>query len=212
MPHQQTRIHGLYAITNHGHLSIDVLLKDMEAVLKGGASIIQFRDKHSSTTEKEKRAVALQTLCADYQSVFIINDDVALCKKINADGIHLGTRDISITEARKYLGNHKIIGATCHSSLSLALQAQAQTANYIALGKFFPSLTKDEAPLASINCIAPIQKECHLPIVAIGGITLDNAPALIAQNVQALAVINDLFSQTHIEQRAQQFCSLFKPN
>lgn len=203
------RIHGLYAITHHDHLSINRLLCDVEAALKGGANIIQFRDKHSSTKEKLHRARALKTLCEGYQRMFLINDDITLCEQVNADGVHLGLEDISIKEARKYLGNNKIIGATCHDSLQHALDAQQQGATYIALGRFFSSQSKSDAPLANINCIAPIKKQCGLPIVAIGGITLDNAPTLILQNVQALAVIHDLFSHNNIEQRAKQFCAFF---
>lgn len=203
-------IQGLYAITHHDDLSLKRLLSDVEAVLKGGATIIQFRDKHSSTKEKLLRARALKTLCEDYQRVFLINDDITLCEQVNADGVHLGVDDVSIKEARKYLGSNKIIGATCHGSITLALQAQSLGADYIALGKFFPSLTKNEAPLVDLSCIREIKKQCSLPIVAIGGITLDNAPTLISQQVQALAVINDLFSHHDIEQRAKQFCAFFK--
>jgi len=202
-------IRGLYAITHHDRLTLKKLISDVELVLQGGASIIQFRDKNSQKTEKLIRAEALQKLCKDYQSVFLINDDIQLCKKINADGVHLGINDASITTARQMLGDEKIIGATCHNSIELALQAQALGADYIALGKFFPSITKNEAPLADISCIDHIKSQCSLPIVAIGGITLDNAPSLLACHVNAIAVINALFSEADIKQRAQQFSNLF---
>jgi len=154
------KISGLYAITHHDHFSQQKLIKDVNAALEGGASIIQFRDKHSNTLEKEIRANALKTLCAQYNALFIINDDIELCKKINADGVHLGLKDTSIKEARLILGEKKVIGATCHNSLPQAKLAQKAGADYIALGKFFASKTKNEAPLADISCISLIMQEC----------------------------------------------------
>lgn len=200
---------GLYVITHHDDLTIEQLISDITATLMGGASTVQFRDKTSSKEEKLKRALALQTLCKNYKTTFLINDDIELCKKINADGVHLGLSDTSINEARDTLGSNKIIGSSCHDSLELALQAKQRGADYIALGRFFASKTKTHAPQARLENISIIKKQCNLPIVAIGGITLDNAPTLISHQIDAIAVINDLLSQQDIKHHSEKLCSLF---
>jgi thiamine-phosphate pyrophosphorylase len=204
------KIKGLYAISNHDELSRGKLIADTLALLKGGATIFQFRDKLSNAQEKQARALVLKTLCAQYQCSFIINDDVNLALEIDADGAHLGQQDVSLLEARKRLGAKKIIGQSCHNSLDLALRAHQQGADYIALGRFFPSKTKTYAPQADIGIISQVKRQCRIPVVAIGGITLDNAPSLLAAGADALAVIDDLLTARNIEQHARSYQSLFK--
>lgn len=200
---------GLYAITHHDHVSQEQMLHEVEAAIRGGARTLQYRDKHSNPQQKQQRALALQTLCKRLQVSFLINDDVELCAAIHADGVHLGTEDAHISDARNQLGQSAIIGATCHDSLTLALSAQEQGADYIALGRFFPSPSKAHAKPAQLDCINQIKNNCHLPIVAIGGITLDNAPRLIELGIDAIAVINDLYQQNSIQQHAQKLSELF---
>ena len=202
-------ISGLYALTHHDRKNREALLADVEAALKGGAKLIQFRDKTSSSEEKLLRAQALKELCERYQKPLLINDDVKLCIKINAHGVHLGQEDGSIETARKLLGSNKIIGATCHQSPEFAQKAEQDGADYIALGSFYSSKTKPKASLAPLTCIKEVRKVCSLPIVAIGGITLDNAPELLEENVDALAVISELFTANNIEANAKQFSQLF---
>lgn len=203
------KIHGLYGITHHHELSQKKLADDVEAAFKGGMQLLQYRDKHSSPEENLQRASLLLEICRRYQKPLIINDDPALCKKIGAQGVHLGQGDASLAEAREILGTESIIGITCHSSALLAQSAQQQGADYIALGRFFPSQTKSEAPLASLECIAEVKQLCSLPLVAIGGISLDNANSLIDAQIDAIAVIHGLFSAENIETRAQEFSRFF---
>ncbi len=202
-------IHGLYGITHHDALSQQQLADDVEAAFKGGMQVLQYRDKTSNANDKKQRADLLLEICKHFQKPLIVNDDPLLCKKVGAHGVHLGQSDSAIKEARSLLGETCLIGVTCHNLPLLAQQAQTQGASYIGLGRFFPSQTKSEAPLASIDCIAEVKKVCSLPLVAIGGITLDNACSLIDAQVDALAVINGLFSAENIESRAQQFSNLF---
>ncbi len=204
------KISGLYAISNHDVLPREKLMADTLALLKGGADIFQFRDKQSALPEKHARALALKNLCAQYQCVFIINDDIDLALSVNADGVHIGQQDCSLPEARKRLGSTKIIGQSCHNSLALAERATQQGADYLAVGRFFPSKTKASASQANIAIIGQVKQYCQLPVVAIGGITLDNAAALIEAGADALAVIDDLLSQDNIEGHAREYRNLFK--
>lgn len=203
------KIKGLYAISHHDALSREKLMADTLALLKGGTRIFQFRDKLSNTAEKQARALLLKKLCSQYHCLFIINDDVDLALEIDADGVHLGQEDASLPEARKRLGENKIIGQSCHNSLELALQAQQQGADYVALGRFFASKTKATAAQAEIGIIHQVKQQCQIPVVAIGGITLDNASSLITAGADALAVIADLLTQENIEDHARCYQDLF---
>lgn len=202
------KISGLYAITQHDHLSDDVLFKDVEAVLSGGAQMLQFRDKSNNIIKRKERAQILLQQCRRHNALLLINDDVELCKMVQADGVHLGQSDQALDAARQQLGDKAIIGISCHNSLELAVKAQKQGANYIALGRFFPSKTKPDAPQADISLIRQVRQQCSLPLVAIGGITLDNAGTLLNEGVDALALIHDLWASKNIQQQAQTYCQL----
>jgi len=202
-------IKGLYPITHHDDANENDFLSDMESVLKGGARLIQYRDKTNPKKINAQRASALLDLCNFYQAKLIINDDLELCKNIGAHGVHLGQKDSGIIHAREFLGKEVIIGISCHNSVSLSQKAEQQGADYLALGRFFPSITKPEATAADISSINKVKKANTLPLVAIGGITLDNAPSLLNEGVDALAVINDIWSATDIEQQARQYSELF---
>jgi len=141
--------------------------------------------------------------------LFLINDDVSLALAVNADGVHLGQRDADISQARTLLGEHRIIGITCHDQLPLALAAQAAGANYVAFGRFFPSLTKPEAPPASLSILQQARAQLRIPIAAIGGITPDNAPSLLAHGADMLAVIHGVFGAGDIAAAAGEYARLF---
>ena len=199
---------GLYAITPTNR-SINQLLNETRAALEGGANLVQFRDKSSDQPQRLKTANALVTLCAEFDKPLIINDDVQLAVAVNAAGVHLGQQDHSILEARKILGYDAIIGATCHDSIELALQAKQQGASYLAFGRFFNSSTKPDAPAAATSILYEAKK-LGLPIVAIGGITHLNAGQLLQQNVDAIAVVEALYGASDIRARASQFQQLFE--
>jgi thiamine-phosphate pyrophosphorylase len=137
-----------------------------------------------------------------------VNDDVALCQLLDADGVHLGATDGDIAAARKLLGASKIIGASCYNRFDLAEQAEAQGANYVAFGACFSSSTKPHAPVANLDLFAQA-KQLHLPTVAIGGITIENAHLVKQAGADAVAVINALFGSNNIEKTATEFTRLF---
>ena len=129
----------------------------------------------------------IRQLCKKNNVKFIVNDDPVLAKKLNADGCHIGQKDMNIKEAKKIIGN-KIIGITCHNSIKLAKEAIKNRANYIAFGAFFPTKTKKAEYRANIKTLKKVKKLTNIPIVAIGGITNENYKKLLLNNANFLAI------------------------
>ena len=205
------KLHGLYAITDSQLLTGGKLLPYVEAALKGGAQLLQYRDKSTDAIRRLEEAQALQGLCGQYGAELIINDDLELAAQLGV-GLHLGQTDGSLAAARQRLGPHAIIGATCHAQLELAATAAANGASYLAFGRFFNSQTKPGAPTATTELLQLARSRFDLPLAAIGGITLERAAALIANGAGLIAVINDLFAAedaSTVEQRARAFSQLF---
>lgn len=204
------KLHGLYAITD-SELLKGKLLPYVEAALKGGATLLQYRDKSSDDARRLREAEALRELCNRYGATLIINDDAELAARLGV-GLHLGQGDGSLSVARALLGRQAIIGGTCHAQLELAEAAAREGASYVAFGRFFNSSTKPGAPAADVDLLVAAKARVNLPIVAIGGVTLDNAPALIAHGASMVAVVHGLFgadSAAEVERRARAFSALF---
>jgi thiamine-phosphate pyrophosphorylase len=199
---------GLYAITDPYLLDETNLYTKIELVLKGGCRVLQYRDKPASISQKFERAQHLRKLCDKYGAQFIINDDLELCLHSKADGLHLGKSDGDILYARKALGPDRILGVTCHSDLEYARQCIDLGVDYCAFGRIFPSKTKPDAPACSLSVLKEAM-QLNTPIVAIGGITLDNMEALMHTSVHHVAVIHGLLAQADIQESAQQFQSYF---
>lgn len=205
------QLRGLYAITDSTLLADGRLLPYAEAALKGGARLLQYRDKSDNDARRLREAEALRELCERHGAQLIINDDAELAARLGV-GLHLGQEDGSLSAARALLGRKAIIGATCHSRLELAEQAIAEGASYIAFGRFFDSNTKPGAPTATLEMLKQARQQFSLPIVAIGGINLENAPELLARGASSIAVIHALFaaeSASEVERRARAFSNLF---
>ena len=201
-------LRGLYVITDD-KLSGTHLLDHVQQALEGGASIVQYRNKTGPAAMQEMTARALLERCRSHDVPLIINDDIELAAKINADGVHLGQTDATLKDARQHLGQQAIIGITCHASLALAKQAETNGANYIALGRFFASQTKPDAPPARLELLHQAKQQLTIPVCAIGGITLERAPALLDAGADLLAVIHDVFRHTDIRKAAAHFASLW---
>ena len=207
----RTRLGGLYGITDSILLPDEsTLLTAVEAALKGGMSLLQYRDKTSAVADRLQQALSLKGLCHRYGALLIINDDVELAAKIAADGVHLGRQDSDIGSARLRLGERAIIGCSCYGRLDLALEAERQGADYVAFGRFFPSQTKPEASPADPALLGQARERLDIPVCAIGGINTDNAQGLIDQGADMLAVIHDLFSSDEVYQRALDFSRFFE--
>lgn len=201
-------LRGLYAITPEC-ADRALLLQQVEAVLQGGCRILQYRDKLSAPAERVSRARALRDLSRRFDTCFLINDDLALAVLVDADGVHLGQDDGNLVAARAILGPDKVLGASCYADLSAAETAQRAGADYVAFGAVYPSLTKPNARLAPVDLFSRAKTTLTVPGCAIGGITLDNAPPLIAAGADMLAVITDLFSAPDIAARATAYQKLF---
>ncbi len=207
------KLRGLYAITD-SELLKGKLLPYVEAALKGGARLLQYRDKSSDDARRLREAETLRELCNRYGAALIINDDAELAARLGV-GLHLGQGDGSLSVARALLGRKAIIGGTCHAQFELAEVAAKEGASYVAFGRFFNSTTKPGAPSADVELLAAAKDKINLPIVAIGGVTLDNAPTLIAHGASMVAVVHGLFgadSAAEVERRARAFSALFISN
>ena len=162
--------------------------KDLREVLSTGkVSFFQLRLKKYSLKNKILIGRKINRICKKYHVKFLVNDDPLLAKKLNADGCHLGQKDTSINEARKIIGN-KIIGITCHNSIKLAKAAIKKKASYIAFGAFFFTKTKKVKFKAKIEILNKAKKLSQIPIVAIGGININNYKKLLLNNANLLAI------------------------
>lgn len=210
MRHERPELKGLYAIADVNVIGQEQLVDQVMNAIKGGAAIIQYRNKTGSYQQREQDAQALLEVCQKHLVPLIINDDVALAHSLGCDGVHLGRDDMLIREARETLGKSSIIGVSCYDSFQNALRAQQSGADYVAFGRFFSSNTKPEAVQAQIELLHAAKPRLDVPIVAIGGITHDNARTLINAGADMLAVIDGLFGQDDVEIAAEHFSRLFQ--
>ena len=200
-------IKGLYAVTPD-LADTAALVAKVDAVLGAGVRLLQYRNKTADGATRRAQAQALCELCRHHAATLIVNDDVALAAAIDADGVHVGDDDAQVATARAQLGGDKIIGVSCYASLERAHAAAAQGADYIAFGSFFVSSVKPGAVRAPLSLL-PAARAFKLPVVAIGGITLDNARVLIEAGADAIAVISALFTVRDPAFAARQFRQLF---
>lgn len=199
---------GVYAITPECENTAQ-LLEKVEAALKGGVAAVQYREKSGDVALRHEQASELLELCREYGVPLIINDDLRLADLTGADGVHLGKDDSTLREARLILGAEKFVGISCYQHPGLARAAQAGGADYVAFGSFYPSPTKPQAARATINLLQQAARTLQVPIVAIGGITVDNAKPLIDAGADAVAVISALFDAPDVEAAAHQLNALF---
>jgi thiamine-phosphate pyrophosphorylase len=200
-------LRGLYAITDTGLLE-GRLLTAVTAALQGGAAALQYRDKSGDSRRRHAEAQSLLVLCRQYDVPLLINDDVDLAAEIHADGVHLGRSDFAVSQARRILGPDALIGATCHGSLEFAAEASRQGASYLAFGAVHPSSIKPGASPIALTVLGEARR-FGLPVVAIGGISADNAAPVIAAGADSVAVISDLWQASDIAARARAFAQLF---
>ena len=205
----KARIAGLYAITPDLADSDD-LRQRVQAALRGGAQVIQYRNKTAAPALRAAQARMLQILCAEFNVPLIINDHAALAAEVGAAGLHLGGADGPLAAVRAALGPDRLLGSSCYDRIELAQAAIAAGADHIAFGSFFPSTVKPGAVRPPVDLLTRAKARCGVPVVAIGGITLENAPQLIAAGADAIAVISAVFSAPDVEKAARAFQALFK--
>lgn len=200
------KLRGLYAITPDPD-DRRRLRQLVGQALEGGIAALQYRCKRLPSSQRLEEATLLAALCRAKGATFIVNDDPGIAIAADADGAHLGRDDGDFGAARATLGG-KLLGASCYDSLDAARAAVAAGADYVAFGSVFESPTKPAAVRAPLALFAQA-KSLGVPLVAIGGITLENAPQLIAAGADALAVISDLFDAPDVAARARAYGKLF---
>lgn len=199
-------LRGLYLITPDEPDSTRLLARVVP--LLPHVACLQYRNKTASDTQRRQQADALRSLCSDAGVPLIVNDDAALAVAIGADGVHLGEHDGAFATARALLGNDAIIGVSCYDDAVRARNAAAQGADYVAFGAFFPSPTKPHARRASPGLLRA-SRALGVPQVAIGGITPDNAPALIVAGADLIAVISGVFDAPDPLAAARAYAACF---
>lgn len=200
---------GLYAISDEVLTPDAKLLEKAEAALKGGAKLFQLRHKSASDAALLPIARELKTLCETHNALLIVNDRVELALKSKAHGLHLGQDDGDLRAARDRLGGGVMIGLSCYGDLGRAEIMQKAGADYVAFGSFFVSPTKPAAPVVPLSVLGEAKKRLSVPLCAIGGITLQNAPELIAAGADMIAVISDLWRAQEITGHGRAFSRLY---
>lgn len=203
------RLRGLYGVTPDDADSARLLSKVRHA-LDGGMRILQYRNKIADAALRLTQAGALRKLCSDVGATLIINDDLELALAVDADGLHLGGEDGSLAAARERLGPAKLLGASCYRALENAERAIAEGADHIAFGSFFVSAVKPGAVRSKPELLTQAKRTFGVPVVAIGGITLENAPMLINAGADSVAVITALFGAPDVTRAAREFNALFE--
>ena len=188
----------LYAVTDRSWLGGESLRDQVEKALRGGVSFVQLREKNLDRDQLLREAEEIAVLCRTYGVPFVVNDDAEIALACGADGVHVGQEDMAAEEARKLLGPDKIIGVTC-KTVEQALRAQAQGADYLGSGAMFPSVAKPGAEGISLDTLREICAAVSIPVVAIGGISRENLPALRGTGIAGVAVVSAVFAQTDIE-------------
>ena len=203
-------MNGLYIVTPDWD-DTDRLIAVTAQALAGGAALVQYRNKSANPALRQAQAARLLELCRSHERPLIINDHLALCRAMDADGVHVGESDESVRQARSVLGPDKIVGASCYGDLELARSAHAAGASYVAFGGFYPSRVKKYAVNTPPDIVAQAKAALPTPVVVIGGMTAENAVPLIARGADMVAVISSIYLANDPEAAARQFAALFDP-
>lgn len=208
-PRPQRTVAGLYAITPED-ADTDRLARKVQAALAGGARLVQYRSKSPDAAARRSQGERLLGVCRHAGAPLIVNDDLELALAIGADGVHLGRDDGDVARARARLGPDRLLGVSCYDRLELAIAAVAAGADYVAFGSAFASPTKPEAVRAPSALFTQARSRLRVPIVAIGGITPENARRVIEAGADAVAVITAVFDAQDVAAAAAAFRSLFQ--
>ncbi|MGE4276448.1 MAG: thiamine phosphate synthase [Lawsonibacter sp.] len=197
----------LYAVTDRAWLGTQTLAWQVEESLKGGATMVQIREKHLDPKHFRTEALELKALCRQYRVPLIVNDNVDLALEIDADGVHVGQEDMETGRVRALLGPDKLIGVSAHT-VEEARAAQTAGADYLGLGAVFPTGTKDDVGLLSPETLKAICAAVDIPSVAIGGISAKNILQLAGSGICGVAVVSALYAQLDIQSAARTLRAL----
>lgn len=197
----------LYAVTDRTWVKDTTLMDQVKEALEGGITFLQLREKHLSKEEFIKEAREMKELSKEYKVPFVINDNIEVALAVDADGVHIGQDDMSVEEARKLLGEDKIIGVSAHN-VEEAIKAQKGGADYLGVGAVCATSTKKDANVVSKEEIKKICHTVEIPVVAIGGIKKENIKTLEETDVDGVAVVSAIFAAKDIKKDTKQLRSL----
>ena len=199
----------LYAVTDRHWLGDRTLYEVVKESLDGGATFIQLREKNLDTAHFLEEAKELKKLCAEYKVPFVINDNVDIALKIDADGVHVGQSDMEAGDVRAMLGPDKIIGVSAQT-VEQAILAEKRGADYLGVGAVFPTGSKDDADDVSHETLKAICRAVNIPVIAIGGITVENTPYLKGTGICGIAVISAIYGQNNITEATKKLKDVTK--
>lgn len=197
----------LYAVTDRYWLGNHTLTQDVEAALKGGATMIQLREKTLCDADFLAEAKVIKALCAQYNVPFIINDNVAIARACDADGIHVGQKDMEADDVRALIGSTKLLGVSAQT-VEQALLAQSMGADYLGVGAVYTTGTKADADNVSMDTLTDICAAVDIPVVAIGGITQENLSGLSGTGIAGIAVVSAIFAAEDIKGATQALLTI----
>lgn len=201
---------GLYLVTPNWD-DTEKLLAITEQALQAGVALLQYRHKDASPALRREQGGALRELCHKYSVPFLVNDHVALCRELGADGVHLGGTDAPLAEVRASLGPNKLIGASCYGELQRAQAAQAAGASYVAFGGFYPSKVKQYAVTTQPSIVRHAREVIGVPLCVIGGMTPENARPLVAEGAHMVAAISSVYLADDVAAAVREFRSIISP-
>lgn len=199
----------LYAVTDRSWLADNCLAAQVEDAINGGVTFVQLREKelpHSAFTAEAKK---IKKITDRYRIPLVINDNIGIALEVNADGVHVGQSDLSVSDARTLLGDDKIIGVSVQT-VEEALLAEQHGADYLGVGTVFPTSTKLDATGVSFAMLQEICSTVAIPVVAIGGITAENILNLQGTGIDGVAVVSAIFAQPDISAAARKLAALAK--
>jgi len=204
----RTQVRGIYAITPDDADTARLLVRT-ELILRGGARVVQYRNKTASRALRSEQARALRALCTRRKSLLIVNDHLDLALDVDADGLHVGSTDGDLGTLRRLVGPDRLLGASCYDRLDRAEYAQLAGADYIAFGSMFQSRTKPVATRANL-ALFDSARRLALPMVGIGGINQRNIDLLIAAGADAAALITDLYEASDVRRHTYELARRFR--
>jgi thiamine-phosphate pyrophosphorylase len=202
------KVRGLYLVTPDWD-DTGRLLEVTRQALEAGATLVQYRNKTAGEALREEQAAALLALCRRHDRPLVINDHVALCLRLDADGVHVGGLDAPVAAVRAALGPDRIVGASCYGQFPLAQAAQDAGASYVAFGGFYPSKVKVYEVSTPQDIVARAKAQLAVPVVAIGGMTPQNARPLVGLGADMVAAISSVYAAPDAGAAAREFVTLF---
>lgn len=198
---------SLYLVTDKSD-DVEKFLKTIEEGIKGGVTVVQIREKTADTLDFYNLALKVKEITTKYNVPLIINDRVDVALAIDADGVHVGQSDMPCDVTRKLVGPDKIVGVSA-ATIDEAKKAEKDGADYIGSGAIFPTATKDDAPKITKKDLKEIVDSISIPVVAIGGITLDNAHELVDTGIAGLSVVSAIMSSDNPKKSSEQLLNIF---